>query len=109
MKVLVIGATGAIGAPLVSQLVERGHEVVGTSRTLERAETLRELGAQPAVLDLLDRVAVRRLVLDTKPDAIAHQATAFAGDVDFKTLRGVVGPDEPATDGGNGQPACRGG
>ena len=66
MKVLVIGATGAIGAPLVSQLVERGHEVVGTSRTLERAETLRELGAQPAALDLLDRDAVRRLVLDTK-------------------------------------------
>ncbi len=84
MKVLVIGATGAIGAPLVSQLVERGHEVVGTSRTLERAETLRELGAQPAVLDLLDRDAVRRLVLDTKPDAIAHQATALAGGVDFK-------------------------
>jgi 2-alkyl-3-oxoalkanoate reductase len=84
MNILVIGATGAIGAPLVSQLVERGHEVVGTSRTLERAETLRELGAQPAVLDLLDRDAVRRLVHDTKPDAIAHQATALAGGVDFK-------------------------
>jgi nucleoside-diphosphate-sugar epimerase len=84
MNILVIGATGAIGGPLVSQLVERGHGVVGTSRTLERAETLRELGAQPAVLDLLDRDAVRRLVLDTKPDAIAHQATALAGGVDFK-------------------------
>jgi nucleoside-diphosphate-sugar epimerase len=84
MNILVIGATGAIGAPLVTQLVEREHEVVGTSRTLERAETLRELGAWPAVLDLLDRDAVRRLVLDAKPDAIAHQATALAGDVDFK-------------------------
>ena len=92
MKVLVIGATGAIGAPLVSQLVERGHEVVGTSRTLERAETLRELGAQPAVLDLLDRDAVRRLVLDTKPDAIAHQATALAGDVDFKRFAETLAP-----------------
>jgi nucleoside-diphosphate-sugar epimerase len=92
MKVLVIGATGAIGAPLVSQLVERGHEVVGTSRTLERAETLRELGAQPAALDLLDRDAVRRLVLDTKPDAIAHQATALAGDVDFKRFAESLAP-----------------
>ena len=42
MKVLVIGATGAVGLPLVSQLGERGHAVVGTSRTLERAETLRK-------------------------------------------------------------------
>jgi nucleoside-diphosphate-sugar epimerase len=84
MKVLVNGATGAIGLPLVSQLVERGHEVVGTSRTRERAETLRGLGAEPAELDVLDREAVRRLVLETRPDAIAHQATALADGVDFK-------------------------
>jgi nucleoside-diphosphate-sugar epimerase len=82
MKVLVIGATGAIGAPLVSQLVERGHEVVGTSRA--RAQTVRQLGAEPALLDVLDREAVRRLVLETRPDAIVHQATALAGGLDFK-------------------------
>jgi 2-alkyl-3-oxoalkanoate reductase len=84
MKVLVIGATGAVGLPLVSQLVDRGHEVVGTSRTQERAETLRTLGAEPAVLDVLDREAVRRMVLETRPDAIVHQATALAGGLDFK-------------------------
>jgi nucleoside-diphosphate-sugar epimerase len=84
MKVLVIGATGAVGTPLVTQLVERGHQVVGTSRTSERAETLRALGAEPAVLDVLDREAVRRLVLDTKPDAIVHEATALAGGIDFR-------------------------
>jgi 2-alkyl-3-oxoalkanoate reductase len=84
MKVLVIGATGAIGLPLVSQLVERGHEVVGTSRTRERAETLRELGAEPAVLDVLDRDAVRQMVLETRPEAIVHQATSLAGGLDFK-------------------------
>jgi nucleoside-diphosphate-sugar epimerase len=84
MKVLVIGATGAVGTPIVSQLVQRGHKVVGTSRTRERAERLRELGVEPAVLDVLDRVAVRRLVLDTKPDAIVHQATALAGGIDFR-------------------------
>jgi nucleoside-diphosphate-sugar epimerase len=78
MKVLVIGATGAVGLPLVSQLVERGHVVVGTSRTQERAETTRKLGAEPTVLDVLDREAVRRLVLETRPDAIVHQATALA-------------------------------
>jgi nucleoside-diphosphate-sugar epimerase len=92
MKVLVIGATGAVGLPLVSQLGERGHAVVGTSRTLERAETLRKLGAEPAVLDLLDREAVRRLVLETEPDAIAHEATALAGGVDFKRFAEGLAP-----------------
>ena len=87
MKVLVIGATGAIGLPLVSQLVERGHEVVGTSRTRERAEMLRGLGVEPAELDVLDREAVRRLVLETRPDAIAHQATSLADGVDFKHFK----------------------
>jgi nucleoside-diphosphate-sugar epimerase len=92
MKVLVIGATGAIGLPLVSQLVERGHEVVGTSRTRERAETLRELGAQPAALDVLDWDVVRRFVLDTRPDAIVHQATALADGVDFKRFAEGLAP-----------------
>ena len=92
MKVLVIGATGAVGVPLVSQLVERGHEVVGTSRTRERAETLRKLGAEPAVLDLLDRDAVRRLVLETKPDGIAHEATALADGVDFRHFAEGLAP-----------------
>jgi nucleoside-diphosphate-sugar epimerase len=84
MKVLVIGATGAVGLPLVSQLVERGHEVVGTSRTQERAERLRGLGAEPAVLDLLDRETVRGLVLRTRPEGIVHQGTSLAGGLDFK-------------------------
>ena len=84
MKVLVIGATGAIGPPLVRQLVEAGHEVVGTSRTRERAEKLRQIGAEPAVLDVLDREAVRRTVLEVMPDAIVHQATALGEGVDFR-------------------------
>ena len=92
MKVLVIGATGAVGLPLVSQLVERGHAVVGTSRTQERAETLRRLGAEPAVLDVLDREAVRRLVLETEPDAIVHEATALADDIDLKRFAETFAP-----------------
>jgi 2-alkyl-3-oxoalkanoate reductase len=92
MKVLVIGATGAVGVPLVSQLVERGHAVVGTSRTHERAETLRGLGAEPAVLDVLDREAVRRLVVETEPDAIVHEATALADGIDLKRFAETFAP-----------------
>jgi nucleoside-diphosphate-sugar epimerase len=82
MKVFVAGASGAIGSRLVPQLIDRGHEVIGTSRSRGNAERLRALGAEPIKLDLLDAHAVRKAVLETEPDAIVHQATALA-DVRF--------------------------
>jgi 2-alkyl-3-oxoalkanoate reductase len=82
MRVFVAGATGAIGTRLVPQLVDRGHQVVGTSRSAGKAEQIRALGAEPGAVDLLDRGAVRRAVLEAEPDAIVHQATALA-DLSF--------------------------
>jgi 2-alkyl-3-oxoalkanoate reductase len=82
MRVFVVGASGAIGTRLVSQLIDRGHTVIGTSRSPDKAEALRALGAEPVVLDALDARAVREAVAAAKPDAIVHQATALA-DVRF--------------------------
>src|SRR6266702_6245576 len=82
MRVFVAGASGAIGTRLVPQLIDRGHEVIGTFRSPGNAERVRALGAEPIALDLLDARAVRKAVLETKPDAIVHQATALA-DVRF--------------------------
>jgi nucleoside-diphosphate-sugar epimerase len=82
MRVFVAGASGAIGTRLVPQLLDRGHEVIGTSRSPGNAERIRALGAEPMALDLLDAHAVRQAVLETEPDAIVHQATALA-DVRF--------------------------
>src|SRR5690242_13000811 len=62
MKVLVAGATGAVGRRLVPQLVERGHEVVGTTTQVEKFELVHTLGA----------------------DAVVHQMTALANSVDLK-------------------------
>src|SRR3954454_12813972 len=78
MRVFVAGASGAIGTRLVSQLIDRGHEVIGTSTSPESAERVRKLGAKPVKLDLLDPHAVRKCVLGAAPDAIVHQATALA-------------------------------
>ena len=78
MRVLVVGASGAIGTRLVSQLMEHGHEVIGSFRSAGHAERVRALGAEAIPLDLLDAGAVRRAVLDTRPEAIIHQATALA-------------------------------
>jgi nucleoside-diphosphate-sugar epimerase len=82
MRVFVAGASGAIGSRLVAQLVERGHEVIGTSRSAGNAERVRALGGEAIALDLLDARAVRKAVLESRPDAIVHQATALA-DVRF--------------------------
>ena len=78
MRVFVAGASGAIGTRLIPKLVDRGHEVIGTSRSAEKAEHIRTLGAKPVMLDLLDARAVRKAVLEAEPEAILHQATALA-------------------------------
>jgi nucleoside-diphosphate-sugar epimerase len=78
VRVFVAGASGAIGTRLLPQLLQRGYEVIGTSRSPRGAERIRALGAPPIVLDLLDPAAVRTAVRETEPDAIVHQATALA-------------------------------
>ena len=78
MRVFVAGASGALGSRLVPQLIEAGHEVVGTHNSPGRAELLRTLGAKPVMLDLLDVRAVRKAVLENEPQAIVHEATALA-------------------------------
>jgi 2-alkyl-3-oxoalkanoate reductase len=78
MRIFVAGASGAIGSRLVPQLIDRGHEVIGTTRSAGNADRLRALGAEAVKLDLLDARAVRAAVLETRPDAIVHQATALA-------------------------------
>jgi 2-alkyl-3-oxoalkanoate reductase len=65
-------------------LVERGHEVAGSSRSATKAKRVRALGAEPVVLDLLDARAVREAVAAVRPDGIVHQATALAGLTDFR-------------------------
>ena len=79
MRVMVVGASGAIGTRLVPQLTGRGHEVIGTFKSPGNAERVRALGAEPVALDLLDPGAARRAVLEARPEGIIHQATALAG------------------------------
>jgi len=78
MRVFVAGATGAIGSRLVPQLIDAGHEVVGTTTSSTGARRVRALGALPVILDLLDAHAVHKAVLGSRPDAIVHEATALA-------------------------------
>jgi nucleoside-diphosphate-sugar epimerase len=102
MRVLVAGATGVIGRPLVKQLREAGHDVVGTTRSPQRAERLRELGAKPTVLDVRDTDALRAAVMEAEPEVVINQLTALPDKIDYRKpaetfgatneLRGTVGP-----------------
>ena len=73
MRVFIAGASGAIGRPLVAQLVEAGHEVVGMTRT--NADVLRALGAEPVVADAFDAEAVHAAVEAAGPDVVVNQLT----------------------------------
>jgi nucleoside-diphosphate-sugar epimerase len=84
MKVLLAGATGALGKQLVPRLVADGHEVVGITRTQSKLGMLRELGAAGVVADLLDPEQVARVVAEAEPEVIIHQLTALNRDFDVK-------------------------
>jgi len=100
MRVLLVGASGAIGSRLIPQLAERGHQVTGTSRSAAKAGQLRALGAEPAVLDVLDAGAVRAVVAKARPDAIVYQATALAGQAFSRNMdRGFAPTNELRTKG----------
>ena len=100
MRVLLVGASGAIGRRLIPQLAERGHQVTGTSRSAAKAGQLRSLGAEPAVLDVLDAGAVRAVVAKARPDAIVYQATALAGQAFSRNMdRGFAPTNELRTRG----------
>jgi 2-alkyl-3-oxoalkanoate reductase len=84
MRVFVTGATGALGRHLVPGLVAAGHQVTATTRTPGKAGQLRGAGAEPVILDGLDREAVIAAVAAAAPEVIVHEMTALAGMRSFR-------------------------
>ncbi len=75
MRIFLAGASGAIGIRLVPLLIAAGHEVAGTTRSERKAATLRELGAEPVIVDVYDAEALREAVVGFRPDLVIHQLT----------------------------------
>ena len=107
MKIFVAGATGALGRALVPQLVERGHEVVGMTRSAAKQDLVRSLGARPVVADALDPDAVAQAVASAEPEVIVHQLTALSGRLRQRHIDRSFATDEPAAHGGHRPPARR--
>ncbi len=84
MRVLVAGATGAIGRQLIPQLVAAGHQVTATTRSAAKLHALRAAGADPLMLDGLDAASVGTLVARTEPEVIVHEMTAIPAAMNFR-------------------------
>jgi nucleoside-diphosphate-sugar epimerase len=87
MKVFVAGATGVLGRALVPQLVARGHEVVGMTRSASKQDVVRSLGARPVVADALEPDAVAQAVASAEPEVIVHELTALSGKMSIRDAR----------------------
>ncbi|ANS66644.1 dTDP-glucose 4,6-dehydratase [Streptomyces lincolnensis] len=75
MRVLVAGATGVIGHPLVGALRARGHEVTALVRTAARASAVDADAV--VVADALDREALSAAVSAARPEVVVHQMSAL--------------------------------
>jgi nucleoside-diphosphate-sugar epimerase len=71
----VAGASGAIGRVLCKLLIADRWRVVGTTRSESKAADLRNLGVEPAVVDVFDREALIAAVRKAAPNVVLHQLT----------------------------------
>jgi nucleoside-diphosphate-sugar epimerase len=100
MRIFVAGATGALGRQLLPRLAERGHDVTGMTRSPEKQDLVRELGARPVVADALDPESVARAVAEADPEVIVHQLTAIPAALDMRHFeRGFAQTNRLRTEG----------
>lgn len=85
MKVFVAGASGAIGRPLVRQLLAAGHEVTGMTRREENAEAIRAAGAKAVVCDVFDAAALEGALREAAPEVVVHELTSLPPRLDPKS------------------------
>ncbi len=77
MKIFVAGATGAIGRPLLNQLLARGHDVIALTRSPERAQSLVAEGIEPEIADVFDADSVKAAIAQAQPEVVIEQLTAL--------------------------------
>ena len=80
MRIFVAGASGAIGRPLIAELVRRGHEVTGMTRSESGARDLADLGAAVARVSAFDAAAVERALRDARAEVVIDELTSLPKD-----------------------------
>jgi nucleoside-diphosphate-sugar epimerase len=97
VRIIVTGATGAIGRAAVPRLVAAGHEVVGLHRQDHGAAWLRRQGAEPVQVDLFDASTVGEVLRGA--DAAVHLATSIPPLAKMARARHWVMNDRLRSDG----------
>jgi 2-alkyl-3-oxoalkanoate reductase len=94
VKVFVAGASGVIGRRLVPMLIEHGHDVTAMTRSPEKADQMRAMGATPAIRDVFDVEGLRAEVVAAAPEVVVHELTDLPSDIDpRKAARQLEGND----------------
>lgn len=101
MKVFVAGASGAIGRPLLRQLVAAGHEVTGMTRREERAEEIRAAGATAVVCDAFDKAALETAVKQAAPEVVINQMTSLPQQYNPRKASFYAATDRVRREGGH--------
>src|SRR4029453_9325360 len=79
MRILIAGASGAIGRALVRRLRANQHQVFALTQSPDSAPALKEIGAEPVIADALDAAAVKAAVGRIRPDAVTNELTSPPG------------------------------
>ncbi len=80
MNVFVAGASGAIGRPIVAELIRQGHTVTGISRSTDRLGDMAQLGARVLAVDVFDSAALERALRESQPDVVIDELTSLPAD-----------------------------
>jgi nucleoside-diphosphate-sugar epimerase len=84
LRILLAGASGAIGQTLIPLLIQQQHQVFGAFRNPANADRVQRLGATPVILDALDAQAVDHHITQIKPQIVIHQLTAIPARIDLR-------------------------
>ncbi len=87
MKIFVAGATGAIGRPLIAQLLTKGHNVFGLTHSQEKASYLAANGVTPIIADVLDGAAILKEVKLIQPEVIIDMLTSLPKVYNLQAMR----------------------
>lgn len=80
MRVFVAGASGAIGEPLIAELLKQGHSVVGMTTSEVRAKNLERQGAEALIVNALDGDAVKDAVQKSRAEIVIDELTSLPKD-----------------------------
>jgi nucleoside-diphosphate-sugar epimerase len=75
MKIFLAGASGAIGRRLTPLLLAEGHQVTGMTRNPQTARALEAAGLIAVVVDVYQASALRRIIMNARPEIVIHQLT----------------------------------